>query len=197
MAQQTLPRLDRTTRAAGIISRQECVPQEDGTWLVRDTATGSGVWHLATPTSCDCYDASRGHQCKHQRACQAEAIALAAYAASWDRAAAAQQSCTFHVGQLVNLRTNPTGQPAEVIEVYRLTDGTERVRSTTVHTHATNVHNAGDLVLHVPQQPRCPMCGCPLESRQYYTGGRGYQFFEVCSGNSSHVVSLDLNLPDC
>lgn len=127
MTAATLPqRLDRTARALGIIERAECVPQDDGRWLVRDTATGSGRWHLATPTSCDCYDASKGHQCKHQRACQAEAIALASYAADWDRCAVAQQ------------------------------------------------------------QPRCPMCGCPIESRQFYTGGHGWAFYEVCSGDATH-----------
>jgi hypothetical protein len=140
MAQaQCTPRIDRATRAAGILERHECVPQEDGKWLVRDTATGSGRWHLATPTSCDCYDASSGHQCKHQRACQAEAIALASYAADWDCAVA-------------------------------------------------------------QQQPRCPMCGCPIEARSYYVGGHGYQYVSVCSGDSSHSNrrpgSLD-HLPEC
>ena len=36
------------------------------------------------------------------------------------------------------------------------------------------------------QQPRCPQCGATLEPRQYYAGGRGYQFVEVCSGDASH-----------
>ena len=35
-------------------------------------------------------------------------------------------------------------------------------------------------------QPRCPQCGTTLEPRQYYAGGRGYQFVEVCSGDTSH-----------
>ena len=36
------------------------------------------------------------------------------------------------------------------------------------------------------QQPRCPQCGATLEPRQYYAGGRGYRFVEVCSGDASH-----------
>ena len=36
------------------------------------------------------------------------------------------------------------------------------------------------------QQPRCPQCGAALEPRQYYAGGRGYKFVEVCSGDASH-----------
>ena len=36
------------------------------------------------------------------------------------------------------------------------------------------------------QQPRCPQCGAALESRQAYVGGRGYCYFEVCSGDGSH-----------
>ena len=36
------------------------------------------------------------------------------------------------------------------------------------------------------QQPRCPQCGATLEPRQYYAGGRGYQFVDVCSGDASH-----------
>ena len=35
-------------------------------------------------------------------------------------------------------------------------------------------------------QPRCPQCGATLEPRQYYAGGRGYRFVEVCSGDASH-----------
>ena len=36
------------------------------------------------------------------------------------------------------------------------------------------------------QEPKCPMCGAALESRQYYIGGRGYVHFEVCSGDGAH-----------
>ncbi len=57
----TLPRLSRTDRALGIISRAECIPLDDGTWKVRDSLTGSGHWHIATVTSCDCYAAQRGN----------------------------------------------------------------------------------------------------------------------------------------
>src|SRR3954454_8543159 len=37
-----------------------------------------------------------------------------------------------------------------------------------------------------PQQPRCPMCGAELVDRQFYTGGRGWSFYEVCSGDATH-----------
>ena len=33
---------------------------------------------------------------------------------------------------------------------------------------------------------RCPQCGAALECRQAYVGGRGYCYFEVCSGDGSH-----------
>ena len=36
------------------------------------------------------------------------------------------------------------------------------------------------------KQPRCPMCGATLEPRQSYVGGKGYRFFQVCSGNTEH-----------
>ena len=32
----------------------------------------------------------------------------------------------------------------------------------------------------------CPQCGAALECRQAYVGGRGYCYFEVCSGDGSH-----------
>ncbi len=32
----------------------------------------------------------------------------------------------------------------------------------------------------------CPMCGTTIEGRQYYVGGRGYVYFDVCSGDGSH-----------
>lgn len=122
MATATLP---RTAKAAGIISRQECIPQDDGQWLVRDTATGSGKVHRTSRTGCDCYDAQRGHRCKHQLAVVAEEQALAAYATGWDRQASAARPC-------------------------------------------------------------CPMCGCAIEPRAYYVGGRGYVYVEVCSGDATH-----------
>jgi len=131
----TAPSLTRESRAAGILSRAECIPLDDSTWSVRDTLTGSGKAHRTTRTSCDCYDAQRGHRCKHQIAVAAEEDALTAYAASWDALA----------------------------------------------------------------QPCCPMCGSPLEERQYYTGGRGWSFVEVCSGDAAHRISRPRweDLPQC
>ncbi len=38
------------------------------------------------------------------------------------------------------------------------------------------------------RQALCPMCGAPIEGRQYYVGGRGYCYFEVCSGDGSHYA---------
>ena len=38
------------------------------------------------------------------------------------------------------------------------------------------------------QRALCPMCGAAIEGRQYYVGGRGYTYFEVCSGDGSHYA---------
>ena len=35
--------LPRQAKAIGIITRAECIPLDDDTWKVRDTATGSGA----------------------------------------------------------------------------------------------------------------------------------------------------------
>ena len=34
----------------------------------------------------------------------------------------------------------------------------------------------------------CPMCGEPIEGRQYYVGGKGYVYFDVCSGDGAHFT---------
>ena len=34
---------------------------------------------------------------------------------------------------------------------------------------------------------RCPVCDCRIVGRQYYVGGRGYVYFDVCEGDGSHV----------
>ncbi len=73
----TVARPTRTDKAIGILERHEAIPLDDSTWKVRDIQTGSGRWHTATSTSCDCYDARRG-TCKHQLAVQQEAQALTA-----------------------------------------------------------------------------------------------------------------------
>ncbi len=41
---------------------------------------------------------------------------------------------------------------------------------------------------HAARQALCPMCGAPIEGRQYYVGGKGYTYFEVCSGDGSHYA---------
>ena len=38
------------------------------------------------------------------------------------------------------------------------------------------------------QRALCPMCGAAIEGRQYYVGGKGYTYFEVCSGDGSHYA---------
>lgn len=75
----------RTDRAAGIVTRQECEPLDNGAWRVRDTATGSGEWHTASTHGCSCADyRRRGGICKHMRAIILEEQALAQYCAAWD-----------------------------------------------------------------------------------------------------------------
>ncbi len=32
----------------------------------------------------------------------------------------------------------------------------------------------------------CPMCGAPIEGKQYYVAGRGYIYFDVCNGDGQH-----------
>ena len=34
--------------------------------------------------------------------------------------------------------------------------------------------------------PWCPRCGTALETRQYWVGGRGWQFVEVCANEVTH-----------
>lgn len=82
----------RTAKAAGICERQECELRDDGRWQVRDSATGSGTWHIVTATSCDCMDYRRtGLQCKHLLAVTAEQARLDAYVEEWNAAAESMQ----------------------------------------------------------------------------------------------------------
>lgn len=135
--------LTRTERAAGIVTRQECEPLEDGSWRVRDTGTGSGEGHIATVRGCDCWDyRRRGGICKHMRAIILEEQALAQFCAEWD-AQAVEPVCDQYSG--------PYGS-----------DGWPQPR------------------------PTCPICGAELETRSYYIGGRGYQYFEICTRDMAH-----------
>src|SRR5688500_1040565 len=34
---------------------------------------------------------------------------------------------------------------------------------------------------------RCPVCGSQIVGQQYYVGGRGYVYFDVCECDGSHV----------
>lgn len=68
----------RTTKAAGIIARNECTLLECGAVRVVDTQTGSGTPHYVINGVCDCTDYRRGNRnCKH---CIAAAAELARYA---------------------------------------------------------------------------------------------------------------------
>src|SRR5688500_6556640 len=33
---------------------------------------------------------------------------------------------------------------------------------------------------------RCPVCGSRIVGQQWYVGGRGYVYFDVCEGDGSH-----------
>lgn len=83
----------RATKALGIVSRQECELQDNGTWKVRDTQTGSGQAHFVTSETCDCYDSRKG-VCKHQIACRKAEAELTAYAADWDATVATAKGPT-------------------------------------------------------------------------------------------------------
>jgi hypothetical protein len=201
----------RTVRAAGIVQRSEVIPVEDipGLFQVRDSVSGSGEWHLATASTCDCYDAGKGHICKHMHAVRVEESALVQFCADWDaRAEQARQDAgavykgqwysaeqlqasrearaAFAVGDLVNLRGYEDCRPSQVREVSWLNDGTERVRSTTVDTDATNVHNAAELVHHEAPPLTCHTCGGHAESLISWVGGRGHVTWAICTVDSSH-----------
>ncbi len=47
---------------------------------------------------------------------------------------------------------------------------------------------AGELAQRQEYVETCPMCGAPIEGRQFYVGGRGYVYFDVCSGDGSHLT---------
>jgi hypothetical protein len=75
----------RTDRAAGIVERHEAHLRDDGTWQVRDTATGSGRWYVVMDGHCSCPDyVYRNATCKHLRAVMKEERELAQYGATWD-----------------------------------------------------------------------------------------------------------------
>src|SRR5687767_9467344 len=39
----------------------------------------------------------------------------------------------------------------------------------------------------VTRQATCPVCGSQIVGQQWYVGGRGYVYFDVCAGDASHV----------
>ncbi len=112
MANATLPRLDRTTKAAGILERQECTPVDDlpGLWHVTDSGTGSGRVHVTSASRCDCPDHNfRGNVCKHMTAVTRAEAELAAYADAWDATAATQRDGCPMCGQSVNVQQHYVG----------------------------------------------------------------------------------------
>lgn len=67
----------------------------------------------------------------------------------------------------------------------------EQARATVVQPDYTGVtvplDDAQPAQARAETGPRCPSCGAQLESRQYYVGGRGYQFFLVCPSDATHA----------
>jgi hypothetical protein len=178
MANATVPRLDRTARALGIVERAELapVPHMPGLFEVRDTLTGSGLPHIASVCHCDCFDAQRyAGPCKHQQAVR-RAIAT-------------------------TLETEPIADGLwDVVETYTGTlyhvQGSHcdcRTGGDCAHLQAVR-KAAHDLVSYAADwdrmvaltQPQCPQCGSALEERSYYVGGRGYSYVQVCSNDASH-----------
>lgn len=126
MDKRDYPVEKRVIKAAGICERAEVVPMDrEGYYRVRDTATGSGKVHVATATSCDCYDAGRGNHCKHQRAVVREQAALDAYAAAWD--AQAQPRCPECGGRLESMQYYVGGRGYQMFMVCK-NDGTHNTR---------------------------------------------------------------------
>jgi len=108
------PTLARHVKAAGILERQECTPVDapglEGLWHVTDSGTGSGRIHVTSATRCDCPDHNyRGNVCKHITAVARAEAELAAYAASWDTAAATQRGACPMCGQGVNVQQHYVG----------------------------------------------------------------------------------------
>ena len=47
---------------------------------------------------------------------------------------------------------------------------------------------AAELARTPPRVERCPMCGAVIEGQQFYVGGKGYVYFDVCSGDGAHFA---------
>ena len=45
---------------------------------------------------------------------------------------------------------------------------------------------ATELAKQLPAIATCRQCGAALEGRQYYVGGKGYVYVDVCSGTCAH-----------
>ncbi len=108
------PSIARHVKAAGILERHECTPVDapglEGLWHVADSGTGSGRVHVASASRCDCPDHNyRGNVCKHITAVARAEAELAAYAATWDTAAATQRDGCPMCGQAVNVQQHYVG----------------------------------------------------------------------------------------
>lgn len=150
----------RATKAAGIVTRQEVIPCDDraGYYSVTDTGTGSGNTYFASATSCSCPDAQfRGNRCKHQIAVAAEELALAEYASIWS--------------SMVEQARAAVDQPC-----------TGQTVPLSTNEYAGPYGSDG----WPAPRPTCSDCGAELESRQFYVGGRGYLYFQVCTADAEH-----------
>jgi hypothetical protein len=165
----------RTIKAASIVAAQECIPVDDmpGWFQVRDVLTGSGAWHLATVSSCDCRDALK-NVCKHQLACRAEEQALAAYAANWDAQTLPAElddlPGSFLDGPFDAFDADVLTQPAPRGAVYKgqyftaeQCDAAEQARKAT-----------------------CPQCGAATTIDQRWCGKSGWRRFVVCTRDAEH-----------
>ena len=54
------------------------------------------------------------------------------------------------------------------------------------HRAARRLLIQADEISRRPLVELCPMCHTPIEGRQYYIGGKGYVYFDVCSGDGEH-----------
>ena len=170
----TSPIVTRQSKAAGIVERHEAIPVDDrpGWWHVADTVTGSGKVYLASAEQCCCADyVYRGSVCKHMQAIAREAAALESYAAAWNTRAAAQHAYT-------------SARAAGGSEQRAYADALKAARAGGADVPAAIAY--ANAAHQAEQRPSCPQCGAPIVPVQSYVGGRGYMFFEVCSGDGSH-----------
>lgn len=147
----------RTAKALTIVARQDCEPLDNGGWIVRDVATGSGAPHIVAGGHCDCPDHTRrASYCKHLQAVALEERSLAQYAATWNaRSAEARVALDDLPGNFLDSLSDEYRGPYG-------SDGWPQPR------------------------PTCPECGAELVTRSYYVGGKGYTAFLCCTRDAEH-----------